>query len=212
MLEVGAGSGWPGLYLAGQMDCDVVFVDLPIEGLQIGALRAVDDGLTERCRFAVADAAALPFGDRSFDAISHSDVLCCLDAKAEVLDDCRRVIRPGGTMVFTVISITPGLSSEGHARALEFGPPFVDSACDYAAMLDRCGWHIRDRVDITGEWAQTTQRYLCEQEVHRKELEELRGKEDSDAQLIRMREKIAAIDDGLLCRELYVSTPSAGGS
>ena len=34
LLEVGAGSGWPGLYLAGQMDCDVAFVDLPFEGLQ----------------------------------------------------------------------------------------------------------------------------------------------------------------------------------
>jgi ubiquinone/menaquinone biosynthesis C-methylase UbiE len=212
LLEVGAGSGWPGLYLAGQMKCDVVFVDLPIEGLHIGAQRAVDDGLAERCRFAVADGAALPFDDRNFDAISHSDVLCCLDAKAAVLNDCRRVIRPGGTMVFTVISVTPGLSSESQARALEFGPPFVDSACDYAAMLDRCGWHVRDREDITGEWAQTTQRYLREQGVHRKALEDLRGKEDFDAQQTRMREKIAAIDDGLLHRELYVSSPSTDGS
>ena len=115
-------------------------------------------------------------------------------------------------MVFTVISIAPGLSSEGHARALEFGPPFVDSACDYTTMLHRCGWHIRERTDITGEWAQTTQQYLREQQVHRKELEDLQGKEDFEARQTRMREKVAAIDDGLLCRELYVSTPSAGGS
>ncbi len=211
LLEVGAGSGWPGLYLAGQIDCEVAFVDLPFEGLKIAAQRAVDDGFAERCRFVVADGAALPFGDRIFDAISHSDVLCCLDAKAEVLDHCRRVIRPGGVMVFTVISITPGLSSGGRARALELGPPFVDSVCDYTTMLDRCGWHIRDRTNITGEWAQTTQQYLRQQEAHRKELEDLQGKEDFGAQHTRMREKVTAINEGLMCRELYVSTPCAGG-
>jgi len=209
LLEVGAGSGWPALYLAGKTGCDLALVDLPFEGLRIAAQRAVSDGLAGRCWIASANGAALPFGGQQFDAISHSDVLCCLDAKLEVLHDTRRVIRQGGAMVFTVISITPGRSSTEQARAIEFGPPFVDSACDYATMLNRCGWHTSDRVDVTAQWVRTTRRYLGEQEAHHKSLEVILGKDEFDSSLARMRAKIAAIDDGLLRRELYVA--GAGG-
>ena len=37
LLEVGAGSGWPALYLAGHSGCDVTLVDLPFEGIRIAA-------------------------------------------------------------------------------------------------------------------------------------------------------------------------------
>ena len=54
LLEVGAGSGWPGLYLAGTTGCDVALVDLPLEGLRITAERAAADGLAGACWIAVA--------------------------------------------------------------------------------------------------------------------------------------------------------------
>ncbi len=111
LLEVGAGSGWPGLYLARTTGCDVTLVDMPLAGLRIAARRAALDGLDGACWIALADGAALPFGSGAFDAVSHSDVLCCLDAKLAVLRACRRVIRSGGPMVFTVIFQKLGLSS-----------------------------------------------------------------------------------------------------
>src|SRR5256885_2080884 len=68
LLEVGAGTGWPGLYLAQLTGCDVVMVDLPLASLRIACERAVADGLAERCDAVAADGAALPFRDASFDA------------------------------------------------------------------------------------------------------------------------------------------------
>ncbi|TMG93215.1 MAG: hypothetical protein E6H76_00330, partial [Betaproteobacteria bacterium] len=35
LLDVGAGTGWPGLYLAELTGCDVVVVDLPLGGLRL---------------------------------------------------------------------------------------------------------------------------------------------------------------------------------
>jgi SAM-dependent methyltransferase len=119
LLEVGAGSGWPALYVAKITGCDTTLTDIPPEGLRIAARRAVSDGLVAPTRVAAANGAALPFSDRSFDAISHSDVLCCLDAKLGVLQACRRVIRSGGRMVFTVISIASDLSAADHERAAD---------------------------------------------------------------------------------------------
>ena len=75
-LELGAGSGWPGLYLARHTGCEVILADLPREGLRIAADRAAAEGLADACRVVVADGARLPFAAGHFDAIVHCDVLC----------------------------------------------------------------------------------------------------------------------------------------
>ena len=130
LLDVGSGSGWPGLSLAETSGCDVALVDLPLAGLRIAAERAVRDRIPGACWTAVGDAAGLPFRDGSFDAVSHSDVLCCLEEKRAVLEACRRVIRDGGRMVFSVISVAPGLSPDDHRRAVENGPEFIETETD----------------------------------------------------------------------------------
>ena len=49
LLDLGAGTGWPGLYLARFTGCDVVLVDLPITALRIALERAAADGQSQRC-------------------------------------------------------------------------------------------------------------------------------------------------------------------
>ena len=127
LLDVGAGSGWPGLYLARVTGCDVALVDIPIEGLRIAARRSIAEPIAGACWVMVADGAGLPLQSAGFDAISHSDVLCCLEAKAAVLNECRRVICEDGMMVFTVISIAPGLSAADYQRARQAGAPFKEA-------------------------------------------------------------------------------------
>ncbi len=207
LLEVGAGSGWPGLYLARTTGCDVTLLDLPLAGLRIGAERAVADRLPGACWSVLADGAALPFGSGAFDAVSHSDVLCCLDAKLPVLRACRRVIRRGGRMVFTVIFPKPGLSSADHARAVESGPPFVETALAYPAMLRRAGWVVTDRADLTAEYAETVRRLLREEEAHSDELSGLYGEAEFSEKLAGQRRKLRVLEAGLLRRELFAATP-----
>jgi SAM-dependent methyltransferase len=74
LLDVGAGRGWPGLYIAKRTGCDVVVTDLPIEGLVVARRRARKERL--RSAAVVSSAWHLPFREGSFDAISHTDVLC----------------------------------------------------------------------------------------------------------------------------------------
>ena len=147
LLDLGAGTGWPALRFAATRGCEVVLVDLPAAGLRIAEERAARDGLANIVATVPADAADLPFPDASFDAISHSDLLCCLERKRAVLDECRRVIRPHGRMGFSVISIAPGLSEEQHRRAIANGPEFVDSEVDYPTLMARAGWTVTAQVD-----------------------------------------------------------------
>jgi SAM-dependent methyltransferase len=133
LLDVGAGSGWPGLYLLTLSGCDAVLTDLPLEGLKAAADRATTDGLADRCGFVVADGAALPFSDASFDAISHSDVLCCTPAKAGLLQACRRAAR------LQRHRCRPPIDSGRASPARRLSMPMRTTPCCSARLAGNCG-------------------------------------------------------------------------
>ena len=203
LLEVGAGSGWPGLYLAQTTGCDVALVDLPPEGLRIAAERARADRLTGACWIAVADAQALPFRNGWFDAVSHSDVLCCLVAKLAVLKACRQAVRTGGKMVFTVISTAPDLSPADRERALDIGPPYVDAPLGYPELLRRAGWEVTHHADLTGAYAKSARRLIRAEMARAHALGELLGKAEAGERLAVHRRCLGVIADGLLRRDLF---------
>lgn len=208
LLEIGAGSGWPGLFLAGQSGCAITLIDLPIEGLLVARRRAAEENLEGRCGLAVASAAALPFRAASFDAISHADVLCCLPEKRAALAACRAAIRPGGRMLFSVILITPGLSAGDQRRAIACGPTFIDADGDYPSLLRATGWEPRERVDLTDEFMQTLRIARELDDRFATDLEQLLGAAEADRRRTRHRENIRGVERGLLRRELIAATPA----
>jgi methylase of polypeptide subunit release factors len=76
LLDLGAGRGWPGLYLAVHTGCDVVLSDVPLGGLRVARARAETEGVADHAVAVAASARALPFRPATFDAIVHTDVLC----------------------------------------------------------------------------------------------------------------------------------------
>lgn len=205
LLEIGAGTGWPGLYIAQLTGCDVVMVDLPLESLRIARERAAEDGLAPRCDAVVADGTALPFSDASFDAVSHSDVLCCTPDKVGVLRACRRVARDDARMVFTVIAPAPSLTDDEHRIAIEAGPKFVDVDDDYEQLLAGSGWCVREKIDMTAALLDYMRAELEGMEARAPALGEVFGSEGFGERLRRQRATIDALDAGLLRRELFVA-------
>jgi len=207
LLEVGAGAGWPSLYLAKQTGCAATLIDLPLEGLRAASERAVKDGIADRCTIEQGDAASLPFATAAFDAISHSDVLCCLPDKLDVLRECRRVIRPSGRMVFAVIYLPAGLKGGDLADALEAGPRFIASDMNYEVMLAHAGWRLVSRADRTGTFMESMRRMIEAREQHSDALTALLGAGQHRETLARMRQKLPAIQRRLLERALFVAEP-----
>jgi len=76
VLDIGSGRGWPALYFAATLGCEVIACDVPVEGLRVGTGRARRDGLDHLVRFVAASGDALPLRAASFDAIAHTDTLC----------------------------------------------------------------------------------------------------------------------------------------
>ncbi len=206
LLDIGAGSGWPGLYLAGKSGCDLALSDLPVEGLRHAAERVAADQPAGACFFAAADGAALPYRSGWFDAVSHSDVLCCLEAKLSVLGECRRVIRPGGVMVFTVISVVPDLPPAKHQRAIDRGPVFVDTDTAYPELLRRSGWEMLDSFDLTAVFGRSVRAVLEQEEAHIDGLRDLFGREATSERLGRRRRTLEGVDKGLIRRDMFVAS------
>lgn len=207
LLDVGAGAGWPALYLAKISGCSAVLVDLPLEGLRAAVKRINADGLSDRCIALLGDGAALPVEDGRFDAISHSDVLCCLPDKAGVLRECRRAIRKDGRMAFTVIYIRQDLLAADHAEAARFGPPFVETQTTYDTMLAATDWRVLSRVDLTPAFARTTRAMIDARLAHADGLTRLVGPAEHEEFLAQMRQKLRLIERRHLERAMFVVGP-----
>jgi cyclopropane fatty-acyl-phospholipid synthase-like methyltransferase len=75
LLDIGAGRGWPGLYLARKTGCGVALVDAPAPGLATALARADEAGVSARAYPVRAAAERLPFRSGTFDAVVHTDTL-----------------------------------------------------------------------------------------------------------------------------------------
>ena len=96
LLDSGAGEGGPAELAARELDVLPTLVD-PMLGACSAARRMFHRPTL------VADGGRLPFGDGTFDAAWSIGVLCTVPDKARVLDELRRVVRPGsplGLLVF----------------------------------------------------------------------------------------------------------------
>jgi len=198
-----------GLYLSRLTGCDVVMVDLPLPALRIARERAVADGLEARCKAILADAAALPFDNASFDALSHSDLLCCTPDKLGVLRACRRVARAGARMVFTIIGLAPSLADSTRRIAIEAAPRFVETDDDYAVLLDRSGWRLGSRIDLTTAHLRTMRAEVDGTRARSESLALVLGSGELSERLKRGQATDDALDAGFLRRELFVAQAGA---
>lgn len=205
LLDLGAGQGWPGLYLARETGCSVVVTDVPFEGPIEAARRARRERVVQRAWAVVSDGEAPPFRARAFDAVIHADVLCCLPRKAATLRASRRVLRPGGRTAFGVIFPTPGLSPADRRRAHAAGPPDVALRRPYPDLLETAGFVDVEEHDRTAEYLITARRKLAATERLANRLVELLGPDGYVEERQRRIGAVDAIEASLLRRAVFVA-------
>ncbi len=95
-LEIGCGTGGF-LVAAARSGRAVVGVDVAARWLVVARRRLADHGLD--VPLIAAEAESLPWPDATFDTIVADSVLEHLDNPAAALAECRRVVKPGGTLL-----------------------------------------------------------------------------------------------------------------
>lgn len=110
VLEIGCGSGRYALRLAEQTRCRVLGLDVNPLGIRNAGEIALRAHLESLARFEECDASRpLPFEDETFDAVFSNDALCHIADRLSVLQECRRVLKPGGRLLFSDALVIGGL-------------------------------------------------------------------------------------------------------
>ena len=76
VLDIGSGTGWPGIYLALTTGCRMTLTDIPFQGLQVATARIAIELLGHQVSVVAAYGGALPFRQDTFDAVISSDAFC----------------------------------------------------------------------------------------------------------------------------------------
>lgn len=103
VLDIGCGIGGPARMLAGRINAHVTGIDLTPQF--VDAARSLSDmvGMSERVRFEVASATALPFADESFDLATLLHVGMNIPDKSGLFREAARVLRHGG--IFAIYDV-----------------------------------------------------------------------------------------------------------
>ena len=179
VLDVGCGSGGPALHLARLTGARVTGIDINADGIATATRQAADSGLVDRATFRVVDVdAALPFDADTFDAIISMDAMCHMPLRAHVLEQWRRVLKPGGRAVFTdpVVVTGPVSSAEIAVRSsigrFLFVPPGANEQ-----FIVSAGLRLVRAADLSVQGAGMARRWHAARAAHREALIALEGDE-----------------------------------
>lgn len=99
VLDAGTGPGWTAVYLW-QAGYRVTGVDISRDMVAIAQDRAKAQQATG-VKLAVCDVETLPFDDCSFDGVMMYGALHHVESEAACIQECYRVLTPGGTIVIS---------------------------------------------------------------------------------------------------------------
>ncbi|MEO8701848.1 MAG: methyltransferase domain-containing protein [Kofleriaceae bacterium] len=172
LLDVACGSGGPTLRIARTTGATVTGIDLHEQGIA-----KARDQAGEGARFEVADAAApLAFGDASFDAVICIDAINHLANRGAVFAEWRRVLAPGGRLVFTDPIVVTGLLTGDEMRIRSsigyfvFAPAGIDET-----LLVAAGFTIERVEDRTENMARLARGWFEARRVREPDLRSIEG-------------------------------------
>lgn len=98
ILDVGCGNGQYSVFFA-MLGAEAYGCDITPVGIDVANRIAATNGVTDRCRFSVQNAASLSYPDEHFDVVFLHEVLHHAIKYPGVVEEVRRVLKPGGMVV-----------------------------------------------------------------------------------------------------------------
>ena len=100
VLDIGSGTGGPACYLAQQLGCRVLGIDVSAVGYAQAMARAHEQGLTHLVQFQYGDVQTVDLPPAAFDVILGLDAWCHIPRRATMLQRCAAWLHPGGRIAF----------------------------------------------------------------------------------------------------------------
>jgi ubiquinone/menaquinone biosynthesis C-methylase UbiE len=130
LADIGCGRAGPGLWVAMATGARLVGIDIAENALAAARMRAAAMKLGERAEFRQGSFDETGLAEGAVDAVMSVDALLFAVDKSIAVREMRRIIRPGGRLVFT--------SWDYHSQPLG-RPPQVD---DHRPLLSSAGFEV----------------------------------------------------------------------
>jgi tocopherol O-methyltransferase len=150
IVDVGCGIGGSTIYLAQKFNAQATGITLSPLQASRATERAREFKLEGKVRFQVANALNMPFENDSFDLVWSLESGEHMPDKTKFLQECYRVLKPGGTFIFATWCHRPTNSLAGELTADEeqhlqeiyrvYRLPYVISLPEYEAIALSCGF------------------------------------------------------------------------
>ena len=151
VLDVASGTGASAVFLAQRFGCEVVGLDYSTELVGQARRRAREAGLDHLVRFEHGDSESLPFPDGTFDALICECSFCTFPDKRSAADEFARVLRPGGQVGLSDITLNGPLPPELTGLLAQIVCIADALPLDrYESLLEEAGFLI-DRVEMHTE-------------------------------------------------------------
>ena len=153
VLDVCCGLGGPARWMAHKIGCKVTGLDLTTSRIESARRLTERVGLSHLVDFVQGDALNMPLPDATFDRVYGQEAWVHIPDKAGLLNECRRVIKPGGILAFTdIIAIAPLTAAESAQMAAEMQFPSIVTAQHYLDLLEPSAFALQRHEDLSPAW------------------------------------------------------------
>ena len=207
LLDVGCGPAGPLTYIAANVGCQAVGLDISSAAISAARARVAAMGLDRMVTFQRADSnEPIPFATGSFDAVISLDVVLHLGNREAFFEEVARVLVRGGRFWFTDAGIITGpLSSEEVALRSAHGfTQFVPRGFTEQA-LERSQLTLVQVEDHTDHLIKNATGRIAARLEHRAELEALESAEGFDRERLYLETVVALAKRHALSRFAFVA-------
>ena len=138
VLDLGCGYGSTARYLAANFGCSVTGINISEKELELARSRSDEAALNHLLSFEYGDFHHLQYPGCSYDVVWSQEAFLHAADKGAVLTECRRVLKPDGTLIFTDILVRRDTPDDDRARIYDrIKSPDMWDAEDYRAALSK---------------------------------------------------------------------------
>ena len=161
VMDMGTGTGAILPYLAKQLGQDgkVIGIDFSEKMIKAANGRIEKEAIASKAKAMVADGTKLPFPDGHFDAIIATFAFTSFPEPEKAINECARVLRPGGIFSILDTGKPPGKKHQFRYRYLKtvmWRAGYTDISLDIPKIIRSSGLKIHKIKRFSGSFAYIT--------------------------------------------------------